>query len=231
MSRRAFAYLRVSSIGQVDGDGFERQRAMIQQYADAHDIRIEKEYQEPITGTVGIEHRKALMQLTVDAERLGIRLMLVERPDRLARDTLEALLILKKLQEQKIKVIAAEGGLAMTPDEMTDPTSKLMVQLMSMLAEYEKSSLVHKMRVARERVRRKTGRCEGQKPFGHYPREQMALGRLVELQQAGLNHQQIADRLNEEKVPTRRGTRWNRGTIYKILTRLRQEGELDVQKT
>lgn len=154
--------------------------------------------------------------------------MLVERPDRLARDTLESLLILKKLQEQKIKVITAEGGLEMTPGEVTDPTSKLLVQLMSMLAEYEKSSLVHKMRVARERVRRKTGRCEGAKPFGYYPQEQATARRLVKLWREGLTYQQIANCLNEEKILSRRGKSWNRSTVRRIITRLRKEEKPDV---
>jgi hypothetical protein len=40
---KAFAYLRVSSKGQVGGDGFTRQLAAIRQYATAHDIKILRE--------------------------------------------------------------------------------------------------------------------------------------------------------------------------------------------
>ncbi len=57
---KAFAYPRVSGKGQVDGDGFPRQREAIRQYAAAHGIRIVQEYQEQgVSDTKGIEERPA----------------------------------------------------------------------------------------------------------------------------------------------------------------------------
>jgi DNA invertase Pin-like site-specific DNA recombinase len=37
--KKAFAYLRVSGKGQVDGDGFTRQIEAIKRYASQHEIR------------------------------------------------------------------------------------------------------------------------------------------------------------------------------------------------
>lgn len=42
----AFAYLRVSGKGQVEGDGFERQLGAIRAYASAYGIRIVQVFEE-----------------------------------------------------------------------------------------------------------------------------------------------------------------------------------------
>ena len=55
---KAFAYLRVSGKGQVNGDGFPRQLKAIREYAKAHDIRIAKIYREEgVSGTKDMENR------------------------------------------------------------------------------------------------------------------------------------------------------------------------------
>ena len=49
---KAFAYLRVSGKGQIEGDGFTRQLAAIKKYADANGIKIAKVFREEgISGT------------------------------------------------------------------------------------------------------------------------------------------------------------------------------------
>ena len=47
---KAFAYLRVSSIGQVDGDGWTRQQEACEQYAAAHGLEIKEVFRESMTG-------------------------------------------------------------------------------------------------------------------------------------------------------------------------------------
>ena len=62
--KRAFAYLRVSGRGQIDGDGFDRQLEAIKRYAAGNDIKIVKTYREEgISGTKDLENRPALMEV------------------------------------------------------------------------------------------------------------------------------------------------------------------------
>ena len=61
---KAFAYLRVSGKGQIEGDGFTRQLASIKSYAASQAIRIVKVFREEgISGATELEHRPALMEL------------------------------------------------------------------------------------------------------------------------------------------------------------------------
>jgi DNA invertase Pin-like site-specific DNA recombinase len=84
---KAFSYLRVSGKGQVDGDGFPRQRAAIKQYALANGIRIVPEFREEgISGAVENMDRPTWAELMATLHSNGVRTILVERLDRLARD-------------------------------------------------------------------------------------------------------------------------------------------------
>ena len=44
--KKAFAYLRVSGKGQLDGDGFDRQRLAIEKYCSDNGMEIVQEFQE-----------------------------------------------------------------------------------------------------------------------------------------------------------------------------------------
>lgn len=53
-------------------------------------------------------------------------------------------------------------------------------------------------------------------PRGTFDKE-AALNRVLELSAEGLSHQQIAERLTAEGIPTMKGGPWNRGTVGKWL--------------
>jgi len=90
--------------------------------------------------------------------------------------------------------------------------------MMGVFAQYDKSMVVLKLAGARARKRAKEGRCEGRKPFGHYPGEKGALDRIHKLRNEGLGFDRIAVRLNEEGIPTRTGRPWHGVVINRILT-------------
>jgi DNA invertase Pin-like site-specific DNA recombinase len=84
---KAFGYLRLSGKGQVDGDGFPRQLQAINAYAAAHDIKIVNVYREKgVSGTVDSANRPAWSDLVTALHSNGVRMVLIEKLDRLARD-------------------------------------------------------------------------------------------------------------------------------------------------
>ena len=87
METKAFAYLRVSGRGQVDGDGFTRQLTAIKKYAAANNIKIVSVFREKgICGATDWEERPAFSEMMGILLTNGIKTVLVERLDRLARD-------------------------------------------------------------------------------------------------------------------------------------------------
>ena len=220
--RQAVSYLRVSSRGQVKGDGFPRQRAMVARYAKAHRIEIVDEYREAFTGT---DHDRPEFQAMV-AELManGVRTVLVERLDRFARDLGVQMQLLAYLLSKGITLIAADTGQDVTAAMREDPMAEAMVLMQGVFAQLEKKMLVAKLRKARQRTRARTGRCEGRKPFGERPGEQETLARMRQLyrkrpKRKRLSFGKIARTLDAEERPTRTGARWSRQAVAKMLLR------------
>lgn len=222
---KAFSYLRVSSVGQVEGDGFPRQREKIDAYCRAHDLVVEREFRdEGVSGTKEMSDRPGLKDLMVAIELNGVRTVLVERADRLARDLMVSELILKEFREMKpddpVRVIAVDTGTELTIGDTGDPTKVLIRQLLGALAQWEKTSLVQKLRAARERIRKTGARCEGGIPFGAEEAEKATVARMLALRAQGITLSQIASTLNAEGHRTKfNGGLWHRTSVTRVLKR------------
>lgn len=220
----ALAYLRVSGRGQVDGDGFPRQREAVARYARAHGVEIVGEHRdEGVSGTRDLDDRLGLGELFEYIRSNGVRLVLVERADRLARDLLVSEVLLAQFRDLGVRVVAADSGTDLTAGD-EDPTRVLIRQVLGAVAQFEKSVIVAKLRAARVRKRRQTGRCEGRKPFGEHPGEEAVLRRILQLNckprgRNRLSCSAIAAQLNAERLPTRTRTPWRAGTVRRILQR------------
>src|SRR5688572_21592025 len=111
MKTKAFTYLRVSGKGQIDGDGFPRQREAVTRYAKRHQVQIVTEFRdEGVSGTKEAFDRPGLTDLMVAIKTNGVRTILVERADRLARDLMVGEIILAECRQLGVKVVSAECG-------------------------------------------------------------------------------------------------------------------------
>jgi DNA invertase Pin-like site-specific DNA recombinase len=212
---KAFAYLRVSGKGQVEGDGFNRQLDAIKKYAQAQGVKIAKVFREEgVSGTKDLENRPAFLDMMTALHSNGVRLVLVEKLDRLARDLMIQETIIADLRKHGFDLVSV-----LEPDLLQDdPSRKLMRQIFGAIAEYEKTMLVLKLRGARNRTKAKTGRCEGAKPYGVLDGEAGVLDRIEALRASGLSYDKIAAQLNAEGVTPRRGKKWHGFTVNVILT-------------
>jgi DNA invertase Pin-like site-specific DNA recombinase len=157
---KAVAYLRVSGFGQVDGDGFPRQREACDQYADRNGIAIVGEYRdEACSGCTDADAREAFGQMVERIAGNGVRVVLVERADRLARDLIVGETLIATLRKLGVKVIEACSGLDLT--DTTDPSRILIRQVLGAVAEFNRREIVGKLAKARRRIRESRGRCEG----------------------------------------------------------------------
>lgn len=223
-ARKAVSYLRCSGLGQVGGDTWDRQQAAIAKYAKAHSLTLADEFRDAgISGTKDLENRPGLAALLDRVESNGVRIVLVENATRLARDLMVSEVILQQLADAGCTVIAADSGTDLTADT-DDPTRRLIRQVLGAVAEFDRRVTVLKLRAARERIRRRGGRCEGRKPFGSRPGEGPAIERIRELHRKPHGRerrslQEICDVLNLERIPTRTGKPWSRQVLHRIIQR------------
>src|ERR1017187_4393307 len=213
---KAFGYLRVSGKGQIDGDGFPRQLQAINAYAAAHEITIVKVFREKgVTGSKESMDRPAFSEMMTALHSNGVRTIIIEKLDRLARDLMVQEATIADLQKHSFTLISVAE-----PDLMaTDPTRILMRQLMGAVAQYDKSQIVLKLRGARQRMKAKTGRCEGRKPFGARPGESVIRDHIRTMRKSGSTLQAICNALNTAGTPTRYGGRWMAMTVRNIAKR------------
>lgn len=211
---KAFGYIRVSGDSQIDGDGFPRQIAAIKGYAKQHDTRIVKVFREEgVTGTRETMDRPAWVDMMTALHGNGVKTIIIEKLDRLARELMVQEATIAELQKQGFTLVSVQE-----PDLMSsDPARIAFRQMMGVFAQYDKSQIVLKLKAARMRKRAKEGRCEGRKPFGYYEGEQAAIERMRALAGTGISVRSITARLNAESVPTRTGKPWRDPVVGRIL--------------
>ena len=216
MNTTAYAYLRVSGLGQVDGDGFARQLEAIERHAASQGIEMVKVFREEgVSGTKDLADRPALLDLLMAVEEGEVRVVMIERLDRLARDLMTQENILGDLRKKGITVISvAEPDLC-----SDDPSRVLMRQIFGAIAQYDKAMVVAKLRGARQRMRAKTGRCEGAKAFGEGQGQQVTVERILSLRTAGMAVDKIALTLNDEGMVSKSGGKWYGSSVRNVLLR------------
>jgi len=217
---KAFSYLRVSSPGQAerDKDGLPRQRRAVSAWAQANGVVIAQEFAEPASGATEGMDRPGWRALMLALLANGIKTIVIERLDRLARDLMVQETVIADLRKRGFTLVSTAE-----PDLMAnDPTRVLIRQLLGAVAQYDKSQIVAKLRGGNIRKRQLTGRSEGRKPYGQHPKlpgEAPVLARMRTLRAAGSTFEGIAVALNADGVTPRRGQRWHASAVRTILAR------------
>jgi DNA invertase Pin-like site-specific DNA recombinase len=217
----AIAYVRVSGLAQVDGDGPERQRKAIDARAALLGLQVLRQFDDlGVSGTKGHEERPGLTAALEAAAEVGA-VLLVEKADRLARDIVVSELALRSARRLGVRVVEAENGTDLTNED--SPTGAMLRQILGAVSAYERAALVAKMRAAKDRIRRETGRaCEGQKAFGHRAGEAETLAVARTLVASGLTWEAAAAELNRQGRKPRRGAGWTRGSLHRVLGGIRE---------
>lgn len=221
MREKVYGYIRVSGLGQKDGDGPERQKVAIVQFCQQHNLDLLNIYQEVVSGTKHASDRPAFTQMVVDAETNGVTGVVLESVTRLARELLVQEVIVSKLaDEAHLHVYTTDRGLEDIADENADPTRVLIRQVLGALAQWDRAEITRKLAYARQRKRVQTGRCEGAKPYGHFPKEAKIVAVIKNSIEAGFTLEATCKLLNDADVKTRFGRRWTRGNIHPIVDRI-----------
>jgi DNA invertase Pin-like site-specific DNA recombinase len=177
---KAVAYLRTSSAGNVgpDKDSDKRQRAAIDSYAKVAGYEIVAEfYDAAVSGADPVGERPGFAAMLEALLANGARTIVVESPDRFARDLMVQLAGHDMLKQRGIVLIAASAPTHFTEDT---PTAVLVRQVLGAIAEFDKTTLVAKLKAARSRKRMATGqKVEGRKSHAEDRPEVVALAKSL----------------------------------------------------
>jgi DNA invertase Pin-like site-specific DNA recombinase len=161
----AVAYMRTSSSTNVgaDKDSEKRQRAAIERYAKVGGYAIvDWFYDRAVKGADPVTARPGFADMLDRIAGNGVRTILVESPDRFARDLAVQLAGHDYLKGLGVTLIPASA-----PDFFLEetPTAVLVRQVLGAIAQFDKATTVAKLKAARDRKRDARGKCEGRKSY------------------------------------------------------------------
>lgn len=219
-----YSYIRVSGKSQVDGDGPDRQREAIRTFCSERKLELVTEFfEKAVSGTVEGIDRPAFSDLLDCASEYPLKIdaLVVERIDRLARDLMVSELLLAECRKRGIKVFSVDQG---NTEDMAsnggDPTRVLIRQIMGALAQWEKSVIVKKLRLSRERIRARGERCEGKIAYGCLNiTEKTILQTVGNLRKLACvpSSRNIARMLNDSGFRNRAGHLWTFQNVSKLI--------------
>src|SRR6185437_8343013 len=154
----AVAYFRTSSATNVgaDKDSLVRQQAAVQACARMRGLTIVHEYYDAaVSGADAVDTREGFAAMLDYMLGNGARTIIVETASRFARD-----LIVQETGYQMLKARGIELVAADSPDSFLSdtPTAVLVRQILGAVAQFDKASLVNKLRGARDRKSAAQGR-------------------------------------------------------------------------
>jgi DNA invertase Pin-like site-specific DNA recombinase len=117
-------------------------------------------YDAAVSGADPVTARKGFMAMLEHIASNRAWTIIVESPDRFARDLAVQLAGHDMLKAQGITLIPASA-----PDFFTEetPTAVMVRQILGAVTQFEKASLVAKLKGARDRKRQRAGKCKGRR--------------------------------------------------------------------
>ncbi|EPE97329.1 recombinase family protein [Rhizobium grahamii] len=228
---KAVAYLRTSSAANVgqDKDSERRQREAIDDFAQSAGYEIvDSYYDAAVSGADAVTERPGFSAMLERLLSNGVRTILVETASRFARDLIVQETGHEMLKARGINLIAADSPDSFVADT---PTARLIRQVLGAVSEFEKAMLVEKLRGARERKRRETGKkVGGRKNYAELEGgvDMVALAKKlhrypVNGKRRSLND--VADALAKAGYFSSNGTRFTRAAVSRMLDR-KSEGKV-----
>jgi len=152
---KVIAYLRVST--QEQSNGLDVQRAEIERWAAALGVEVSVWFEDRISGTTSIDQRPALLLALAALKRGDV--LVVQKRDRIARDTFVAIMVDRTVKSAKATLACAQGG------DGDDPSAVLMRHMHDGFSAFEVAMIKARTKAALA-VKKARGECVGTVPYG-----------------------------------------------------------------
>ena len=233
---RVAAYCRVSTDSDAQLESLDAQKTHYENYINGReDWEFAGLYfDEGISGTKK-EKRPALLRMIADCKAGKIDFVITKSISRFARNTTDCLEMVRKLLELNILIYFEKENLNTSSME-----SELFLAVLSSMAEGESTSISENNKWSIQR-RFKNGTFKlSYPPYGYdWDGEQMVInpaqadtvrwifGQVL----SGKGTHAIADELNENGIPTKKGGRWTPTTVRGMISNEKYTGDVIFQKT
>jgi len=188
--------------------GLEAQRAAIIAECERRDWTLLEVIQD--VGRSGKDLRRpGIMRALDELSRGDATALVVAKLDRLSRSMLDFARIMTTAQKQSWALVALDVQV-----DTTSPSGEAMAHMLATFSQFERRLISERTKQALAQKRAGGVRLgappEIDSPIASRIREERAAGRTL---------REIAQRLNEDRVPTARGGRWHASTLQRVLAR------------
>ena len=158
----ACIYARVSSSG--DRQSTDRQVDILTNYANSHNVKIERVFTEHISGIKKLEEREVLMQALEYCKSGSVKYLYITELSRLGRNTLQVLRSLEILNEAKVNVyIHNINQFTLQENGEINPITSILCILLSEVANIERQQIYERLSSGRK-LAVSQGKRMGRKP-------------------------------------------------------------------
>lgn len=231
---RVAAYCRVSTDSDAQLESLDAQKSHYENYIATRDDWefAGLYYDEGVTGT-SAEKRTALMQMITDCENGKIDFVITKSISRFSRNTTDCLELVRKLLDLDIPIFFEKENINIGSME-----SELFLSILSSMSQDESSSISLNSKWSIEN-RFKNGTYKvGYPPYGYeWNGEEMVINNeqadVVKTIFAdvlkGKGTKAIADKLNADGIPSKKGGKWSASTINGMLKNEKYTGDVIFQ--
>src|SRR6185436_801201 len=217
--KKVFVYTRVSTAEQTDGGGHARQRETCYDFCMRKEWEILRGFEEQASGSVSTTERPVLAELiSLCGDAYDVKTIVVERPDRIARDLIVSEIFFRECRERGIEVYTADSGEELV-NANADPSRTMIRQIFGAISQWEKSQIAKKLLAGRKRTTEKTGwPCGGRPAYGRKPEEAVWVRRMLFYYRQGLGITKLCRKLNYNSAWMKdRPKFWKRSTVSDII--------------
>ncbi len=221
----AVGYVRVSTEEQSrEGVSLDAQRARIAAYCLANDLDLIEVIEDAGISGKSMKNRPGLEAALDRLENGKAEALVVLKLDRLSRSTRDVLDLTDRIQKHGWELHSMSEKL-----DTGSAAGRFVLTILAALAEMEREQISERTRFALDHKRSKGERL-GTTPYGFETTEdgrmipiraeQEALGYIAELRREGMPYATIAEHLNAEGIPTKRGKRWYASTVASLIKKV-----------
>lgn len=149
MEQSAVIYARVSSVS--DRQDTTRQVQDLQNYAAAHNYKVDAVFEEHISGAKKLEERAVLTECLEYCISNSVKFLLLSELSRLGRSTLQVLRSLEKLHEAKVSVFIQNLGIySLLDDGRVNPIASILITVLAEMSNIERSNIQYRLNSGRQ---------------------------------------------------------------------------------
>ncbi len=220
---KVIGYVRVSTDEQAQsGVSIEAQRAKLEQYAELYDLHLVDVIVDAGVSAKNL-HRDGLKNALAALDRGAASAVLVTKLDRLTRSVRDLCDLLESYFGTKYALLSVAEKV-----DTSSAAGRMILNIMATVSQWEREVIGERTSAALQH-KISQGQHVGSPPLGFKIAEEGQLEkeltelaiveRIRALRTEGLTLQAIADLLNRENVPTKRGGSWYPSTVTKVLSR------------